>query len=128
MALVFQTLIKAWLRHHTFGIIETQLTRTQNTWKCPYSILRLYSIKCFIDPIVLLTSIFNKVIYKLCVCVWEYMFAHMCAGACRCQKRIWDPLNLESQVTVSHLTWVLGTKLGSSLRAALNCWATFLFM
>lgn len=34
------------------------------------------------------------------------------------QKRPSDPLELELQVAVSHLVWVLGTKLGSSVRAA----------
>lgn len=39
------------------------------------------------------------------------------------QKRMWDHLEVELRVVVSHSTWVLKTKLKSSIRAAsaLNC-------
>ena len=39
------------------------------------------------------------------------------------QKRASDPLELELEVVVSPLMWVLGTELGSSARTAciLNC-------
>lgn len=42
----------------------------------------------------------------------------MSSGACGGQKGALDPLKPELQVVVSHLTWVLSIKLGSSGRAA----------
>jgi hypothetical protein len=58
----------------------------------------------------------------------------MCSCMCLCgseqicvrvltETRVSDPLKLEWQVGVSHLTWVLGTELWSPGRAvgALNC-------
>ena len=55
------------------------------------------------------------------VCV-SYACAHVCADACQGQKRTSDPLEVEPQVVVSCLAWVLGTELDSSRRAsALNC-------
>lgn len=38
---------------------------------------------------------------------------YMCAVAYGGQQRAWDTLELESQAIVSHLRWVLGTKLPS---------------
>lgn len=48
---------------------------------------------------------------------------HMRVCVSKSQKRTSDPLELESQVIVNHLTWVLGTELMSSLKdaCALNC-------
>lgn len=43
----------------------------------------------------------------LCVCV----YVQGSKGACRGQKRALDPLELELQVTVGCLMWVLGTEL-----------------
>lgn len=52
------------------------------------------------------------------VCVWEVgMFTCVQVHTCRCLKKASDSLDLELQVVVSHLTKVLGTKLGSSERA-----------
>ena len=42
----------------------------------------------------------------------------VCVGAHGDQKRVLDPLELEFQVVVSCLMWVLGTKPRSSARAA----------
>lgn len=42
---------------------------------------------------------------------------HIHAGAHRIQKRVLDPLELELQAVVSHVTWVQGTKLRASDRA-----------
>jgi hypothetical protein len=52
--------------------------------------------------------------------VFEY--AHMCMGVHRVQKK-GPPISLELELQMSHLTWVLGTKLRSSSGAssALNC-------
>jgi hypothetical protein len=38
------------------------------------------------------------------------MYVHVClgGGACRDQKRTSNPLELEHQEVVSHLTWVMG--------------------
>lgn len=47
----------------------------------------------------------------------EYM--HVSAGTQRGQQRAVDPLELESQAIVSRQMWVLGNKIGSSVRAAL---------
>ena len=48
---------------------------------------------------------------------------HMSADTCRGQKRASEPLELELQMVVSFLMWVLGTELKSSGQAgsALNC-------
>lgn len=105
-------------------------------WRCLYSVFpRLYPIRLFcqilIDPAVLLTSFFFKINLKVCVwevcmftcmyvkvCVWEVgMFTCVQVHTCRCLKKASDSLDLELQVVVSHLTKVLGTKLGSSERA-----------
>lgn len=45
----------------------------------------------------------------------------MCAYLCECsvhtgQKRFSDSLKLESYMSMNHLTWLLGTKLGTSAR------------
>lgn len=42
----------------------------------------------------------------------------MCKDAQRGAKRGLDPLDLELQVIVNHSTWILGTDLKSSARAA----------
>lgn len=49
----------------------------------------------------------------------------MHAGACGGQKRSLDPLELELQMVVSHLMWVLQTEPRSSAEAAsaMNNWA-----
>lgn len=44
-----------------------------------------------------------------------YVYVHMCVGTHSSQKRVLCPLK---QITVSHLTWVLGTKFQSSERTA----------
>ena len=41
----------------------------------------------------------------------EYEFVHVSVGAHGGQRRVLNPLKLELQVVVSHLTQVLGTKL-----------------
>ena len=50
------------------------------------------------------------------MCVFECM--HMCEGVHRSQKRVLDLLELELQAVVSCPTWILGTELRSSVRAA----------
>lgn len=45
------------------------------------------------------------------------MFAIMGEGVCMCQKRALDPLELNLQVAVCHLTWVLETTGVPSVRA-----------
>lgn len=61
--------------------------------------------------------------FKLCnaQCLWVGGCVN--AGACRDQKRMLDPLDLELQAPVMDQTWVLGTKLLSSARviSALYC-------
>lgn len=54
----------------------------------------------------------------LCVMCSKYM------GASGDRKRAFDPLELELKTVLSHQTWVLGPKLGSSGRvaSALNHW------
>lgn len=51
-------------------------------------------------------------IFKVCVYVW-----YVSAGNCSGQKRASDPLGWKLQLVVSHLIWVLETKLRSSSRA-----------
>ena len=51
---------------------------------------------------------------RICFIIYVYAYRVTLGG----QKRPSDPLELELQVAVSHLVWVLGTKLGSSVRAA----------
>ena len=41
---------------------------------------------------------------------------HMCMGASRGQKKLSDPLNLELQVIIGYLMWVLGIELWFSGR------------
>lgn len=43
-------------------------------------------------------------------------YVQVSALECKSQKSL-DPLELDLHVVVSHLMWVLGTKLGSSARA-----------
>lgn len=66
-----------------------------------------------------LASVYFLSNYKLCV--WGTLYTS--ADVCREQKRVWDHPELELQVVVSHSTWVLETKLKSSIRtaSALNC-------
>lgn len=48
------------------------------------------------------------------------VYMHVSDSVVRGQKRVLDSLELVLQVVVSHLMWVLGIKLRSSARAALN--------
>lgn len=57
-----------------------------------------------------------------------FLFMYTCLFECICvclwnQKCTLDALELELQPIVNHPKWVLETKLESSRRAALNCWA-----
>lgn len=45
--------------------------------------------------------------------MYECMYVLTYAGACRGQKMVLDPLQLEFQAVVSHSTWVLGKSLQS---------------
>ena len=55
----------------------------------------------------------------MCACV---LACHVCEVPR--EKRVSDPLELESQVAVSHQTvWVLGTELRLLEQSTLNCWA-----
>lgn len=45
-----------------------------------------------------------------------YVMGAMCTGTHRDQQRVLGTLELEIQVVVSHVTWVLGTEAGSSGR------------
>jgi hypothetical protein len=51
------------------------------------------------------------------------VYVHMHSDACRSQKKVLDPLELELQTVVNSWKWVLGTELKSSGRtaSALNC-------
>jgi len=51
------------------------------------------------------------------MCMFVWVHAHMSVGTHRTEKRGSDPLELESQVLVNHMTRVLGTELESSKRA-----------
>lgn len=46
----------------------------------------------------------------MCVC------SHVCLGAHRNQKWVFSSLELESQVDLTHATWVMRTEHGSSER------------
>jgi hypothetical protein len=52
------------------------------------------------------------------VCVSLYVYKHVCAGTHGGQKETLDPLQLQLQVTGSHLIKVLGIELRSSARVA----------
>lgn len=66
---------------------------------------------------------------KYCIKICFITYVHMCAPMCGCvhrselpieaQKRVLDPVELELQVFVSHLTRKLGIKLMSSVEAAM---------
>lgn len=49
------------------------------------------------------------------------MYVYVCDASCmwvpRGQKTAWDALELELQIAMSHLMWVLRTELRSSVRA-----------
>lgn len=57
-----------------------------------------------------------KCVYLMCGCLLVYV--RMSAGACRCQKRASDPWSWSLEVVVGCPTWVLGSELWSSARAA----------
>jgi len=60
------------------------------------------------------------VFLSLCVCVYVFVeveYVHMSADGSDGRKSSLDPLRLELQVDVSHLAWVLGSKLQSLPRA-----------
>lgn len=46
-----------------------------------------------------------------CVCISLYIYAVDSVGARRGQKRALDAQELELQIAVNHLIWVLGTKM-----------------
>lgn len=106
------TLLKTW-------ILDTK--------KCNYSIyLFLFLAKFWCVLATLLRRLgtvcfkqdFINVIMCICLCLC------CCVGVCtwmqvsRGHKMLSGPLEMEFWVAVSHLTWVLGTELGSSTRAA----------
>ena len=80
------------------------------------------------------TDLFRIIIFKgLTSLALLLFFKKICVCVCVCvcgvhggQKRVSDPLELELQVVVSRLMWVLVTELRSSTRAAraLNTLAT----
>lgn len=51
------------------------------------------------------------------MCVVVVVGGYVNAGNCSSQKRVSDPLGWKLQLVVSHLIWVLETKLRSSPRA-----------
>jgi hypothetical protein len=53
----------------------------------------------------------------MCICVCAYVYAHGHAGILGGHKRALGLLELELQVVASYPSWVMGTKLGSSVRA-----------
>lgn len=61
---------------------------------------------------------------KLCLCVCVWLCIRVSAGTHRNQKGVSDLLELECQAVVTCLTWVLGTEVRSSPRAACapNSW------
>lgn len=63
----------------------------------------------------------SKILLGVCICVSEW---HMCAGTLQRKKGVLDPLKLELQGVVIHLTWVLGMGVRSTGRTStLNSWA-----
>lgn len=52
----------------------------------------------------------------MCICM-STTYVDMCTGACGSQRKALDSLKLESEVVMSHQTWVLGTYLEPSGRA-----------
>lgn len=50
------------------------------------------------------------------MCMCEHV-CYLCIGAIRDQKRVLDPPDLELQEDISHLVWIMATKLVSSGRA-----------
>lgn len=57
---------------------------------------------------------------SVCACGYGHLcvYIQLCAGAHESQKIVEDTLELEMYVLVSHLTFVLGTELGSFGTAA----------
>lgn len=53
---------------------------------------------------------------KIFMCMCEHV-CYLCIGAIRDQKRVLDPPDLELQEDISHLVWIMATKLVSSGRA-----------
>lgn len=49
--------------------------------------------------------------------LFVFGYAHMSAASHRGQRKALIPLTLKVQASVSHRTWMLGTGLGSSVRA-----------
>lgn len=47
----------------------------------------------------------------VCVCLCLCMYAHVCAGAFRGQRRVLDSLELDLLDSVSHPLWMLGSEL-----------------
>lgn len=61
----------------------------------------------------------------ICICVCGCLYVTCMQMPTKTKKRVLDPLELKSQVVVSHLLWVLGPELKSFGRAAsdFKCWA-----
>lgn len=57
--------------------------------------------------------LFQKICVYAYACDSVYIY-HMCASACRDQKRVMDSLEIELQAVVTYPMWVLGTQLCSS--------------
>jgi hypothetical protein len=73
-------------------------------------------------PQLFIYLLFLNYVY-VCVCVlYACGYVHMSTGAQRGEKHRF-PLELELQMVVVYPAWMLGTELGSSVRAvcALNC-------
>jgi hypothetical protein len=65
-----------------------------------------------------LVNVFLLLIFKcMCFACFCVSVCHVCTGAHRGQKRPSNPLELGLQALVSHPVWVLGSELGSSVRA-----------
>lgn len=71
------------------------------------------------QAIIKLYNIYNIFfIFPVSVYVYARVYAHIGTSACKGQKRISGHVELELQLVVSLLTWVLSTKLQSPERAA----------
>lgn len=95
---------------HTIGQQKStgrELPESRWTWNIVHIYMYVY-----------IPHIYHIILNYVLVCVSACVYVHMSTGACMQRPAVWNPLELELQAVMRHLTWMLEVKSRSSAGAA----------